>query len=64
MARIVIRLLLCLFLVANLIILVLCSVTGVNIYKKYGKHMLIGISLFAGLVTAFYIALALLGVTD
>ena len=64
MVRIVIRLLLCLFLVANLIILVLCSVTGTNIYKKYGKHMLIGISIFAGLVTAFYVALALLGVTD
>ena len=64
MARIVIRLLLCLVIVINLIILALCSVTGVNIYKKYGKEMLIGVSVFAGLVAAFYVSLALLGVTE
>lgn len=62
MIRIALRILLFIFLVLNLIILILCSLTGVNIYKKYGKQILIGISLFAGLVIAFYLALAMLGV--
>ena len=62
MVRIVLRILLCLFLVFNLVILILCSITGVNIYQKYGKQILIGICAFAGLVIALYIALAMLGV--
>ena len=64
MVRIVLRLLLCLFIIFNLILLVISSVTGVNVYQKYGKQILIGVCLFAGIVIAFYIALALLGVTD
>ncbi len=62
MIRIALRILLFLFLVFNLVILILCSLTGVNIYKKYGRQIIIGISVFAALVIAFYLALALLGV--
>jgi len=62
MIRIALRILLFLFLVFNLVILILCSLTGVNIYKKYGRQIIIGISVFAGLVIAFYLALALVGV--
>lgn len=64
MVRIVLRLLLCLFIVFNLVLLVISSVTGVNVYKKYGKQILIGVCLFAGAIIAFYVALALLGITD
>lgn len=61
MIRIALRILLFLFLVFNLILLILSAVTGVNVYKKYGKQILIGISVFAGVVIAFYVALAMLG---
>ena len=64
MIRIVLRLLLCLFIIFNLVILILSSLTGVNVYKKYGKQILIGICIFAGMIIAFYVALALLGITD
>lgn len=64
MVRIVLRILLCIFLVLNLILLVLSAITGVNVYEKYGKHILIGISLFAGLVVALYLALAMLGIGE
>lgn len=64
MVRIVLRLLICLFIIFNLVILILSSLTGVNIYKKYGKQILISICIFAGMIIAFYIALALLGITD
>ena len=64
MVRIVLRLLLCLFLVFNIILLVISAITGQNIYTKYGKQILIGVSIFAGVVVAFYVALALLGVGD
>lgn len=64
MVRIVLRLLLCLFLAFNIIILVISAITGQNIYTKYGKQILIGVSIFAGVVVAFYVALALLGVGD
>ena len=62
MVRIVLRILLFLFLVFNLILLILSAITGVNVYKKYGKQILIGISIFAGIVVAFYVALAMLGI--
>ncbi len=61
MIRIALRILLFLFLVFNLILLILSAITGVNVYKKYGKQILIGISVFAGVVIAFYVALAMLG---
>ena len=64
MIRIVFCILLVLVLVFNAILLVLSSVTGINIYDKYGKQILIGVSVFIGLVIAFYVALALLGITD
>ena len=64
MVRIVLRLLLCLFIVFNLIILILSAITGQNIYTKYGKQILTGVSIFAGMIIAFYIALALLGIGD
>lgn len=62
MVRIVLRILIFLFLVFNLILLILSAITGVNIYKKYGRQILIGISVFAGIVIAFYVALAMLGI--
>lgn len=64
MVRIVLRLLLCLIIVFNIILLVLSAITGVNVYKKYGKQILIVVSIFVGVVIAFYIALALLGIGD
>ncbi|MGN0014572.1 MAG: hypothetical protein ACI37T_04045 [Candidatus Gastranaerophilaceae bacterium] len=45
----------------NLIIVTLCYVTNQNIYAKYGKEILIGFGVFIMLVTALYIALALIG---
>jgi hypothetical protein len=64
MVRIVLRLLFCLFIVFNLILLIISAITGVNVYKKYGKQILIGVSIFAGMIIAFYVALALLGIGD
>ena len=64
MVRIVLRLLLILILVFNAILLIISSMTGVNIYKKYGKQILIGVSIFAGFIIALYIALAMLGLGD
>ena len=64
MVRIVLRLLLCLFIVFNIVILVISAITGQNIYTKYGQQILIGVSIFAGMIIAFYIALALLGIGD
>ena len=61
MIRIVLRILLILILVFNAILLIISEITGVNIYKKYGKQILIGVSIFAGIIIAFYIALAMLG---
>ena len=62
MVRIVLRILLCLVLVFNIILLIISAISGVNIYKKYGKQICIGILIFVGVIIAFYIALALLGV--
>lgn len=45
----------------NLIIVTLCYITNQNIYAKYGKEILIGFGVFVMLVTALYIALALIG---
>lgn len=61
MVRIVLRLLFILIIVFNAVLLILSSVTGVNIYQKYGKQILIGVSIFAGMIIAFYVALAMLG---
>lgn len=45
----------------NLCIITLCYITGTNLYQKYGKQMLIAVGVFVFLVTALYIALALIG---
>ncbi len=63
MARIVLRLLLVMVLVANLIIIVLSYLSGVNIYEKYGTQILKFTGLFILIVIAFYIALAIIGIS-
>ena len=63
MTKIIFRMLFVLVILINAVIILLSSVTGVDIYKKYGKHILIGISIFCGVIMAFYIALALLGIS-
>ena len=63
MAKIVLRYLGVLILVVNLIIIILSYVTNVNIYEKYGTQILKVFGLFVLLVLAFYIALAVIGVS-
>lgn len=45
----------------NLCIITTCYITGINLYQKYGKQMLIAFGIFVFLVTALYISLALIG---
>ena len=45
----------------NLCIITLCYITGTNLYQKYGKQMLIASGIFVFVVTALYVALALIG---
>ena len=63
MTKIIFRMLFVLAIIINAVIILLSSVTGVDIYKKYGKQILIGISIFCGVIMAFYIVLALLGIS-
>ena len=63
MTKIIFRMLFVLVILINAVIVLLSSVTGVDIYKKYGKQILIGISIFCGAIMAFYIVLALLGIS-
>ena len=63
MTKIIFRMLFVLVILINAVIILFSSVTGVDIYKKYGKRILIGISIFCGVIMAFYIALALLGIS-
>ena len=63
MTKIIFRMLFVLVILINVVIILLSSVTGVDIYKKYGKQILIGISIFCGAIMAFYIVLALLGIS-
>lgn len=63
MTKIIFRLLFVLVIIINAVIVLFSSLTGVDIYKKYGKQLLIGISIFCGIIMAFYIALALLGIS-
>ena len=63
MTKIIFRMLFVLAIIINAVIILLSLVTGVDIYKKYGKQILIGISIFCGVIMAFYIALALLGIS-
>lgn len=54
-------LLLSLIVLVNLCIMTSCYITGINLYQKYGKQMLIAFGIFVFIVTALYIALALIG---
>lgn len=45
----------------NLCIITICYVTGINIYQKYGKLLLIIFGIFVFLVTGLYISLAFIG---
>ena len=63
MTKIIFRMLFVLVIIINAVIILLSSVTGVDIYKKYGKQILRGISIFCGVIMAFYIVLALLGIS-
>lgn len=57
----VLLLFLSLIILVNLCIITLCCILGENLYKKYGKQMLILAGIFIFLVAALYIALALIG---
>ena len=60
----VIRVLFLLFaflILVNLCIMAASYMTGQNLYQKYGKQMLITFGIFVLVVTAFYVALALIG---
>lgn len=46
-------------LAVNIIIISFCYIKGENLYKKYGKQMLIAFGGFIFLVVAFYFAIAL-----
>ena len=63
MTKTIFRMLFVLAIIINAVIILFSSVTGVDIYKKYGKQILIGISIFCGTIMAFYIVLALLGIS-
>ena len=57
----VLMLLLALILFVNLCIITACSLTGVNLYQKYGRQMLYVFGAFVLLVAALYLAVALIG---
>lgn len=57
----VLLLFLSLIILVNLCIITLCYILGENLYRKYGKQMLILFGIFVFLVAALYIALALIG---
>jgi len=63
MARIIIRLLVAIVLIVNLIILIASYITNVNIYEKYGALILKISGIFILVVIAFYVALALIGIS-
>ena len=56
-----IRLLLTIVLVANLLIVIMSCLTGINIYKKYGKQLFKGFFKFLLLLIIFLIAIAISG---
>lgn len=55
----IIFLLLSLVVLVNLCITTVCYITGINLYKKYGRQMLIVAGVFVLFVAAFYVAMAL-----
>lgn len=44
----------------NIVIIAFCYIKGENLYKKYGKQMLIAFGGFIFLVVAIYFAIALI----
>ncbi len=56
----VLFLLLSFIILVNMCILTLCYLTGLNLYQKYGKQILISFGVFVFIVAALYVALALL----
>lgn len=63
MIRIILRLIFCFILVANLLIMILSFLMNENIYKKYGKQILKGLATFILFVLALYTTLALIGIS-
>ena len=57
----ILLLLFSLLILVNLCILTTWYITGINNYQKYGKQLLIAFGIFVFIVTAMYLALALLG---
>ena len=45
----------------NLCIFAIGVIKGENLYKKYGKQILIAFAMFIFMVLAFYLAIALIG---
>ena len=56
----VLMLLLSLVILVNLCIITCCYIIGENLYQKYGKQMLIIFGSFVFVVSALYVALALI----
>lgn len=57
----ILMLFLSLIILVNLCIVALCNIMGENLYKKYGKQMLIIFSAFVFIVAALYVVVALIG---
>lgn len=49
---------------ANLLIMILSGLTGINIYKKYGKKILKGLFNFLLLLLAMLVAMAICGLSS
>jgi hypothetical protein len=61
MTRIVFRILVLLLILVGALITFASMITGVNIWEKYSKQIMLITALFCGMVMAFYVAVALLG---
>lgn len=57
----VLMLLLSMLILVNLFIITIGLIVGENLYKKYGKQMLIAFGVFVFIVAALYVAVALVG---
>lgn len=57
----VLLLLLSFVILVNLCIISLGYLKGENLYKKYGKQMIIGVAIFVLVIAAVYTAVALIG---
>ena len=57
----ILLLFLSLIVLVNLCIITCCFLTGQNLYKKYGKQMLVIFGSFVLIVAAMYVTVALIG---